>query len=162
MQGVHGAMMAATAAIGVLTIMDSLVKHVSAELATPQIVFLRYVFGAICAALVFKAAGTAWPPIAAVRAHALRSLVVALTATSFFYALATLQFAVAMALGFTAPIFIAVLAALTLGEKPGRAIWGAIAIGLPVFWSSCPASWRWPAARPGSALRPRCFRRSAT
>jgi drug/metabolite transporter (DMT)-like permease len=129
MQGVHGAMMAATAAIGVLTIMDSLVKHVSAELATPQIVFLRYVCGAICAALVFKVAGTAWPSIAAVRAHALRSLVVALTATSFFYALATLQFAVAMALGFTAPIFIAGLAALTLGEKPGRAIWGAIAIG---------------------------------
>jgi drug/metabolite transporter (DMT)-like permease len=129
MQGVHGAMVAATAAIGVLTVMDSLVKHVSAELATPQIVFLRYVFGAICAAVVFTAIGTPRPSIGAVRAHALRSLVVALTATSFFYALATLQFAVAMALGFTAPIFIALLAAMTLGEKPGRATWGAITIG---------------------------------
>jgi drug/metabolite transporter (DMT)-like permease len=129
MQGVHGAMVAATAAIGVLTVMDSLVKHVSAELATPQIVFLRYVFGAIFAAVVFTAVGTPRPSIAAVRAHALRSLVVALTATSFFYALATLQFAVAMALGFTAPIFIALLAAMTLGERPGRATWGAIAIG---------------------------------
>ena len=129
MQGVHGAMMAATAAIGVLTVMDSLVKHVSTELATPQIVFLRYLFSAICAAVVFLVTGTARPSIAAIRAHAVRSLTVALTATSFFYALATLQFAVAMALGFTAPIFIALLAALTLGETPGRAIWGAIAIG---------------------------------
>jgi drug/metabolite transporter (DMT)-like permease len=129
MQGVHGAMMAATAAIGVLTVMDSLVKHVSAELATLQIVFLRYLFGAICAAAVFVIAGTAWPSRAAIRAHALRSLAVAFTATSFFYSLATLPFAVAMALGFTAPIFIALLAAVTLGEKPGRAIWGAIAIG---------------------------------
>jgi drug/metabolite transporter (DMT)-like permease len=129
MQGVHGAMMAATAAIGVLTVMDGIVKHVSTELATPQIVFLRYVSGAICAAIVFRIAGTVRPSIAAVRAHALRSLAVALTATLFFYALATLQFAVAMALGFTAPIFIALFAALTLGERPGRAIWLAIAIG---------------------------------
>jgi drug/metabolite transporter (DMT)-like permease len=129
MQGVHGAMMTAAAAIGVLTVMDSLVKHVSAELATPQIVLLRYMFGAIFAAAVFLIVGTAWPSMAAVRAHALRSLAVALTATSFFYALATLPFAVAMALGFTAPIFIALLAALTLGEKPGRPTWVAIAIG---------------------------------
>jgi drug/metabolite transporter (DMT)-like permease len=34
-----------------------------------------------------------------------------------------------MALGFTAPIFIALFAAMTLGERPGRAIWLAIAIG---------------------------------
>ena len=129
MQGVHGAMMAATAAIGVLTVMDGIVKHVSTELATPQIVFLRYMSGAICAAIVFRIAGTVRPSTAAVRAHALRSLAVALTATSFFYALATLQLAVAMALGFTAPIFIALFAALTLGERPGRATWVAIAIG---------------------------------
>jgi drug/metabolite transporter (DMT)-like permease len=129
MQGVHGAMTAATAAIGVLTVMDGIVKHVSTELATLQIVFLRYVSGAVCAAIVFRIAGTVRPSIAAVRAHAVRSLVVALTATSFFYALATLQFAVAMALGFTAPIFIALFAAMTLGERPGRAIWLAIAIG---------------------------------
>jgi drug/metabolite transporter (DMT)-like permease len=129
MQGVHSAMVAATAAIGVLTVMDGIVKHVSAEIATLQIVFLRYVFGAICAAAVFRVVGTARPSIAAIRAHVLRSLAVALTATSFFYALATLQFAVAMALGFTAPIFIALFAALTLGERPGRAVWLAIAIG---------------------------------
>jgi hypothetical protein len=84
MQGVHGAMTAATAAIGVLTVMDGIVKHVSTELATLQIVFLRYVSGAVCAAIVFRIAGTVRPSIAAVRAHAVRSLVVALTATSFF------------------------------------------------------------------------------
>ena len=153
-------MTAATAAIGVLTVMDSLVKHVSAELATPQIVFLRYVFGGIFAAVVFTAAGTARLSMAAVRAHAVRSLAVALSATSFFYALATLPFAVAMALTFTAPIFIALLAALTLGEKPGGAIWGAVAIGfagvLIVLWGELPqaarATWLGFAAALFSAL----------
>ena len=36
MQGASRAIMAATAAIGLLTVMDGLVKHVSAELGTPQ------------------------------------------------------------------------------------------------------------------------------
>jgi drug/metabolite transporter (DMT)-like permease len=129
MHGAFGAMIVATAAIGVLTVMDGLIKHVSAELATPQIVFLRYVAGVTFAGIAFVIAGTRRPAIEAVRAHAFRAVAVAITATTFFYALAVLPFAVAIALTFTAPFFIALLAALTLGETPGRGVWGAIAVG---------------------------------
>jgi uncharacterized membrane protein len=129
MQGVHGAMMAATAAIGVLTVMDGIVKHVSTELATPQIVFLRYVSGAVCAAIVFRIAGTVRPSIAAVRAHALRSLAVALTATSFSTRLPRCSLRSPWRSDSRPRSSSPCSRPWTLGERPGRAIWLAIAIG---------------------------------
>lgn len=119
----------ATLGIGVLTVMDGLVKHVSALHATPQVVLLRFLFGAAAAALVFAAVRPPLPRGEALRAHLARSLVIVVTASAFFYALATLPFAVTLALSFTAPLFIALFAGVTLGERPGAAVWAALALG---------------------------------
>ena len=119
----------ATLGIGVLTVMDGLVKHVSALHATPQVVLLRFLFGTAAAALVFAVVRPPLPRGEALRAHLARSLVIVVTASAFFYALATLPFAVTLALSFTAPLFIALFASLTLGERPGAAVWVALALG---------------------------------
>ncbi|MBS9477170.1 DMT family transporter [Ancylobacter radicis] len=133
-----GPAMAAMSGIGLLSIMDAVIKHVSADHSTPQIALMRYVCGTLIAFAVFRAMGTPWPSRATLRPHIWRSLVVAATALTFFYALAVLPLAVVLALSFTAPIFIALFAALLLGERPDRTIISALVLGfagvLVVLW----------------------------
>lgn len=134
-----GPALMAVAGIGVLSVMDGLIKYVAGAHGVGQIALLRYLFGALTAFAVFRAMRTALPTMAIVRPHAWRSLVVAMTALFFFYSLAVLPLAVALALSFTSPIFIALFAAALLGERPGRAIFTALALGfvgvLVVLWS---------------------------
>jgi drug/metabolite transporter (DMT)-like permease len=115
--------------IGVLTVMDGIVKFVSAEHATAQVVALRYAFGTVAATIAFTLARAPWPRTAALRAHALRAVVIAVTAFTFFYAVAVLPLAVALALSFIAPIFIALAAQIHLGEQVDRSVWIAVALG---------------------------------
>ncbi|HSI40273.1 MAG TPA: DMT family transporter [Xanthobacteraceae bacterium] len=133
-----GPIAATIGGIGVLCLMDGLVKYLSAFHATPQVVAMRYGFGALAALAVFLAAGTPWPRRTALRPHMWRAVVIFITATTFFYALATLPLAVALSLSFTAPIFIALLARLALKERPGGPVVAALALGfggvLVVLW----------------------------
>ncbi|MBS7540468.1 DMT family transporter [Ancylobacter lacus] len=122
-------MLVAVGGIGVLTCMDGVIKLVSADFPTAQVVMLRYFFGIVSAALVFLAAGTPRPTLATIRPHGWRGVVVTVTAVSFFYALATLPLAVTMALSFTSPILIALFARLTLGERPSGSVALALALG---------------------------------
>ncbi|MFD2032029.1 DMT family transporter [Ancylobacter dichloromethanicus] len=66
-------------------------------------------------------------------------MLVSITAVTFFYSLSALQLAVALALSFTSPLFIAVFAALFLGERPGRPVFIALGLGfagvLVVLWN---------------------------
>lgn len=128
----------AVAGIGVLTLMDGLIKYVAATHSAPQIAAMRYFFGAIIAFGVFRAARTAWPSRETLRPHAWRSILVAATAVSFFYALSTLPLVVALAVTFTSPIFIAILAIVLLGERPGKLVYAALALGfaglMVVMW----------------------------
>ncbi|MCS0494854.1 DMT family transporter [Ancylobacter sp. MQZ15Z-1] len=119
----------AVAGIGLLSIMDGLVKYAAASHDVTQVAALRYLVGAVVAFAVFRASRTAWPDMATLRPHAWRSVIVATTALAFFYALAALPLAVALALSFTSPIFIALFAAVVLGERPGRSIFVALGLG---------------------------------
>ena len=127
--GRPGPVLVATAGIGLLSIMDAAVKHVSAGVPTWEIVLLRYLFGTAFALPLFLAGGLRLPPAEALRAHLLRSVVIVLTAATFFYALSVLPLAVTLALSFTSPIMIAALARLSLGERPTAGVLLAIAIG---------------------------------
>lgn len=133
-----GPALIAVLGIGVLSVMDGLIKYVAANHATPQIALMRYVFGGIFAFAAFRFAGTPWPSRKTLGPHIWRSVVVAGTALSFFYALAVLPLAVVLALSFTSPIFIALFAALILGERPNRTIFIALTLGfagvLVVLW----------------------------
>jgi drug/metabolite transporter (DMT)-like permease len=115
--------------IGVLTVMDGIVKYVSATHATGQVVALRYLFGTLAATIAFFLARAPWPGRDTLRAHALRAVVIAVTAFAFFYAVAVLPLAVALALSFTAPIFIALGAQVHLGERVDPNVWIAVALG---------------------------------
>lgn len=134
-----GPAVAATAGIGLLSIMDGMIKYVAANHPVSQIAVLRYGFGALVAIAIFRAARTKWPDRAMLRPHAWRSVLVSLTALSFFYSLSVLPLAVALALSFTSPIFIALFAALILGERPHRSILVALVLGfigvLVVLWN---------------------------
>jgi drug/metabolite transporter (DMT)-like permease len=119
----------AMAGIGLLSIMDAAVKQVSASMPTWQIVLLRYVFGAAFALPLFLAGERRRPSAEAAKAHFLRAIAVVCTAASFFYALSALPLVVTLALSFTAPIMIALLARLSLGERPSAGVLAAIAVG---------------------------------
>lgn len=125
--------------IFLLSVMDAIIKHVGGNHGTAQVTFMRYFAGSICAVLVFAALRTQLPSLSTIRPHLWRSVVVVATALSFFYALANLPLAVALALSFTSPIFIALFAGVILGERPGRAVYAALALGfagvLVVLWS---------------------------
>ncbi len=49
---------------------------------------------------------------------------------AWFHSLKLLPLVQAVAVGYTAPIFISLLAMLVLGERPGRWIWAALALGV--------------------------------
>ena len=127
--GRPGPVLVATAGIGLLSIMDAVVKHVSGNIPTWEIVLLRYAFGTAFALPLFLAGGFRLPRLEALRAHLLRSVAIVLTAATFFYALSVLPLAVTLALSFTSPIMIALLARLSLGERPTAGVLLAIAIG---------------------------------
>ena len=127
--GRPGPVLVAMAGVGLLSIMDAVVKHVAGNIPTWEIVLLRYVFGTAFALPLFLAGGIRLPPLEALRAHLLRSVVIVLTAATFFYALSVLPLAVTLALSFTSPIMIAVLARISLGERPSASVLLAIGIG---------------------------------
>lgn len=119
----------ALAGIGLLSVMDAVVKLVSAGVPTWQIVLLRYVFGTLFALPLLAAGGLRLPPFEVLRAHLLRAVAIVLTAATFFFALGELPLAVTLALAFTAPIMIVILARLSLHERPGPGVLVAVGVG---------------------------------
>jgi S-adenosylmethionine uptake transporter len=123
------AVLVAIGGIGLLSLMDAAVKEVATAIPTWEIVFLRYLFGTLFALPMFLADGGRVPPWTVLRAHLWRSVAVVITAVTFFYALGVLPLAVTLALSFTAPIMIALLARAGLGERAGVGVFVAIAVG---------------------------------
>ena len=112
-----------------LSIMDVAIKAVARDHATAQIVAMRFLCG-----LPYVVAFLAWtrppaPGLAMMRAHLLRGVLVVSSAFLFFYALATLALAEAIALAFLAPLFLSVFAAMFLKEPITARVVIALAIG---------------------------------
>jgi S-adenosylmethionine uptake transporter len=115
---------------GLLTLMDALIKLLSARYPTLQIAFLRYGFGLIGAAIY---AGWRWPGMPTREAAyygALRAILITFVATTFFFALARLPLADAIALSFISPVLTATFGVLLLGERFDWRIGLALAGGL--------------------------------
>lgn len=118
------------AAEGLLTLMDALIKLLTARYPTLQIAFLRYLFG-LAGALVYAAwARPGWPTREATLHNSLRALVIVVIATSFFFALGRLPLADAIALSFISPVLTALMGALVLGERLDWRIGVALAAGV--------------------------------
>ena len=107
----------AVAAEGLLTLMDAIIKALSARYPTLQIAFLRFGFGMIGAVLYALWARPGWPTSEAVLFNGLRAMIIVVAAVTFFFGLGRLPLADAIALGFIAPVLTALFGALLLGER---------------------------------------------
>jgi len=110
----------ACAGIATFSSMDVLMKGLSIAIGAYNAVLWRTIAGTLLSGLIYFAARPAWPDAETMRIHALRSLFVALMALGFFWALARLPMAEAIALAFVAPLLALYMAAIFLGERIGR------------------------------------------
>jgi S-adenosylmethionine uptake transporter len=120
------------AALGValLSAMDAVIKHISPLHATLTIAAGRYLFGALAAGGIWIHAGRPALTAEIWRAHAVRGVVIATSATSFFYALGVLPLAELITLSFIAPLLIPFAAWALNGERPRLRSMAAILVAL--------------------------------
>jgi len=106
--------------IALFACMDTVMKGLSIALGAYSATLARQAIGGSLAALPYLATRQNWPSRAAMRFHLMRGLVGAFMATGWFYGLARLPMAEAVALSFFAPLIALFLAAVLLGEQIGR------------------------------------------
>ncbi len=109
--------------------MDAMVKTLGAAYGVVLIATGRYVFGALFSGAAVMATRSRMPDAAGLRRHALRAVIIAICSVLFFNCLSILPIAEATVLIFCAPLMIAPLARLILGEKVRGMAAVALAIG---------------------------------
>ncbi len=119
----------AVAAEGLLTLMDALIKLLSVRYPTLQIAFMRYAFGLVGAAVYAAWSPPGWPTREAMLFNGVRAAIIVVTATTFFFALARLPLADAIALSFISPVLTALFGVFLLGERLDWRIGVALAAG---------------------------------
>ncbi|TRW17975.1 DMT family transporter [Glacieibacterium frigidum] len=119
----------AAGGVAALCALDAAVKHLTLGHALLLVVFGRYATGTVFALAVWQWQGR--PPFTRemLVPHLVRGVLIALTATLFFYAIHRLPLAEAITLSFTAPLMIPPLAQLFIGEKMRGPVLGAAALG---------------------------------
>ncbi|MES2714800.1 MAG: DMT family transporter [Pseudomonadota bacterium] len=109
--------------------MDSTAKLLGERYGTAQVTFLRFATGALFAVPLWLWRRTPLPARPQWRWHALRSGLLLVALLTWFFALNRLPLVQAVGVGYTAPLFIALLAMWLLHERPSRWIWAALAMG---------------------------------
>lgn len=109
--------------------MHALVRHVSSELPIFQIAFFRNLFGLIVLVPLIVRSNFELFRSRQIGLHALRGVVNIGAMLMFFMALSMTPLAKVTALSFTAPIFMAILSVLVLGERFRIHRWLAIVFG---------------------------------
>lgn len=109
--------------------MDATVKTLTDRFDAVQLTFLRFASGSLYALALWVWFRTPMPPRASWPLHALRSVLLLAALVAWFHSLKLLPLVQAVAVGYTAPIFISLLAMLVLKERPGRWIWAALVLG---------------------------------
>ncbi|MFN3716735.1 MAG: DMT family transporter [Thiobacillus sp.] len=119
-------------AAALFALMGVLVKHLSAQFSSAELVFYRSVFGLVAIWIVITASHRRLlAPLATpyARAHVWRGLSGFSALVLFFYAIARLPLATAVTLNYTAPLFLAGLSAWWLKERHGRGLVAAVLLG---------------------------------
>jgi drug/metabolite transporter (DMT)-like permease len=122
-------LLAAAAAAACFIGMDVTVKLMSARFDALQLTFLRFAAGSLFALPLWLWFRPPLPSRARWPLHALRSALLLLALVSYFHALTLLPLVQAVAVGYTAPILVSLLAMVVLRERPSRWIWLALALG---------------------------------
>jgi drug/metabolite transporter (DMT)-like permease len=128
--GVIRPVFAVALAIAVLSAMDAAIKTLGPHVPVTQIVFLRYLAGAVFALPVFLFTGPHRVTRKTIETNGLRAVVMLVAAWTFFYAITRLPLVEAVTLAFTAPLFVVVLARPLLSEPIQPRALVAVGIGL--------------------------------
>jgi len=120
----------ACAGIATFSAMDVLMKGLSIDIGSYNAVLWRTGAGTLLSGALYLAMRPALPDAPTLRIHAWRALFVAGMAITFFWALARLPMAEAIALAFVAPLLTLYMAAIFLGEKIGPRSIAASMLGL--------------------------------
>ncbi|MEO7276485.1 MAG: DMT family transporter [Sphingomicrobium sp.] len=121
------AFFAALAAVAVLSIMDAMMKHLVLAIGIVAVSVWRSVVSVGIGAALYLPRRRGWPTRRTLAFHVARAMVVTLLATLFFWGIARVPLAQAIALTFIAPLIAMLLAAVLLGERVGgRSIAGSI------------------------------------
>ena len=110
----------ATVGIALFSAMDGFMKHLSLVIGTYNALLWRTGVGALIAALFYFGQRTPWPKGDALQVHLTRGLLGVPMALLFFWGLARVPMAQAIALAFVAPLIALYLAALLLREQIER------------------------------------------
>ncbi|MDX1576764.1 MAG: DMT family transporter [Kiloniellales bacterium] len=117
-------------AVVCFAVVDVLAKWLGEGYPAVQIVFFRYLFGLLPVAIfVWRSGGLAGLRTRRLPLHILRASLLFVALTLFFEALQHLPLAEAIAVAFTAPLFVTALAGPLLGEAVDARRWGAVIIG---------------------------------
>ena len=121
---------AVAAAVAFFSVADATAKWLGhAGYASPQVVFFRYLFGLLPVAVVVWSA--VWHSLRTQKPmlHVLRALLLFSALVLFFTGLRLMPLAEAIAVAFTAPLFVTALSVPMLGETVGPRRWSAVLIG---------------------------------
>ena len=110
----------ATLGIAVFSAMDAVMKGLSLALGAYNALVWRSFAGVAISGVLFVATRTAWPTRLVIRVHLIRGSVSAVMGIAFFWGLARVPMAQAVALTFIAPLIALFLAAVLLKEQVGR------------------------------------------
>lgn len=126
--GVGIAWMVATTLLFVC--MTGIIRHVGADVPAVEAAFIRYAAGvALMAPLMLRMLKRP-PSRGAMKLHVSRGLIHGLGVMLWFYAMARIPIAEVTALGYVAPIFVTIGAAIFLGERLQLRRIGAVAAGI--------------------------------
>jgi len=111
-------------------LVDVLAKWLGQDYPAVQILFFRYFFGLLpVAVFVWRSGGLSSLRTGRLPMHLLRGSLLFVALLLFFEALQSLPLADAIAVAFTAPLFVTALAGPLLGERVGLRRWGAVIFG---------------------------------
>jgi S-adenosylmethionine uptake transporter len=110
----------ALAAVGALSIMDAIMKHLVIAIGIVAVSVWRAIANLGISAALYLPTRKDWPPRATLRIHIARAVVVTVMAFLFFWGIGRVHLAQGIALTFIAPLLALLLAAAFLGERIGR------------------------------------------
>ena len=115
---------AAAGAIALFVGMDAAMKAVTLAIGAFNAMFWRSLVGVAASGTLWASQHSPWPEQAVLRVHLIRGAVSTAMALTWFWGLARLPIAEAVAFSFIAPLIALYLAAVLLGERVGSAAIG--------------------------------------
>ena len=116
--------------VGLYSLMDVLMKGATLAIGVYSAILWRSFTAVVVVVPAWRLSGGSWPKRATLRVHLLRGVVSAGMTLTFFWGLARLPMAEAIAISFLAPLIALYLAAVMLGEKVRRGAVMASLLGL--------------------------------